>query len=212
MADSVNHFEMRRLEALSNTIFGVAMTLLAYNLPKGTDSGWCASLVHNLGHIPVANRRASDQLYRCRHVLGFAPAQTGLPAIRNAPHPLSEPPLSAVDYPAARHHGSLRHIWQHGRYCRALLLPLDFACGGERHPLALCGTSREANQTWRLEWHSQPASLFWQRYSHWPPQKRISRNGYGTAPLRRQLSTDFSKGAKKTSNVTLLNAQMSELS
>jgi uncharacterized membrane protein len=27
-------FEMRRLEALSNTIFGVAMTLLAYNLPK----------------------------------------------------------------------------------------------------------------------------------------------------------------------------------
>jgi len=26
-------FEMRRLEALSNTIFGVAMTLLAYDLP-----------------------------------------------------------------------------------------------------------------------------------------------------------------------------------
>jgi uncharacterized membrane protein len=35
MPDSVSHFEMRRLEALSNTIFGVAMTLLAYNLPKG---------------------------------------------------------------------------------------------------------------------------------------------------------------------------------
>ena len=29
-------FEMRRMEALSNTIFGVAMTLLAYNLPKPT--------------------------------------------------------------------------------------------------------------------------------------------------------------------------------
>jgi uncharacterized membrane protein len=28
-------FEMRRLESLSNTIFGVAMTLLAYDLPKG---------------------------------------------------------------------------------------------------------------------------------------------------------------------------------
>jgi uncharacterized membrane protein len=28
------HFEMRRLESLSNTIFGVAMTLLAYDLPK----------------------------------------------------------------------------------------------------------------------------------------------------------------------------------
>ncbi|CAN5220249.1 TMEM175 family protein [soil metagenome] len=29
-----DHFDMRRLETLSNTIFGVAMTLLAYNLPK----------------------------------------------------------------------------------------------------------------------------------------------------------------------------------
>lgn len=29
-----DHFEMRRLELLSNTIFGVAMTLLAYDLPR----------------------------------------------------------------------------------------------------------------------------------------------------------------------------------
>jgi uncharacterized membrane protein len=29
-----DHFEMRRLESLSNTIFAVAMTLLAYDLPK----------------------------------------------------------------------------------------------------------------------------------------------------------------------------------
>ena len=29
-------FSMRRLEALSNTIFGVAMTLLAYDLPKAS--------------------------------------------------------------------------------------------------------------------------------------------------------------------------------
>src|SRR5580693_5694255 len=35
MPESVNQFEMRRLEALSNTIFGVAMTLLAYNFPRG---------------------------------------------------------------------------------------------------------------------------------------------------------------------------------
>jgi uncharacterized membrane protein len=34
MPDPIHHFEMRRLEALSNTIFGVAMTLLAYDLPK----------------------------------------------------------------------------------------------------------------------------------------------------------------------------------
>jgi uncharacterized membrane protein len=31
---SPDHFEMRRLESLSNTIFGVAMTLLAYDLPR----------------------------------------------------------------------------------------------------------------------------------------------------------------------------------
>ncbi len=32
----IGPFEMRRLEALSNTIFGVAMTLLAYDLPKAS--------------------------------------------------------------------------------------------------------------------------------------------------------------------------------
>jgi uncharacterized membrane protein len=32
--ENPDHFEMRRLESLSNTVFGVAMTLLAYNLPK----------------------------------------------------------------------------------------------------------------------------------------------------------------------------------
>jgi uncharacterized membrane protein len=42
-------FEMRRLEALSNTIFGVAMTLLAYDLPRAsrftTAPDW-SDLVH----------------------------------------------------------------------------------------------------------------------------------------------------------------------
>jgi uncharacterized membrane protein len=42
-------FEMRRLESLSNTIFGVAMTLLAYDLPKSEQfasaPGW-ADLYH----------------------------------------------------------------------------------------------------------------------------------------------------------------------
>jgi uncharacterized membrane protein len=35
MPNSVDLFEMRRLEDLSNTIFGVAMTLLAYRFPTG---------------------------------------------------------------------------------------------------------------------------------------------------------------------------------
>src|SRR3954454_8722270 len=34
--EEIGLFEMRRLEALSNTIFGVAMTLLAYDLPKAS--------------------------------------------------------------------------------------------------------------------------------------------------------------------------------
>jgi uncharacterized membrane protein len=34
MTDSRDMFEMRRFEALSNTVFGVAMTLLAYDLPR----------------------------------------------------------------------------------------------------------------------------------------------------------------------------------
>jgi uncharacterized membrane protein len=38
MPDSIGLFEMRRLEALSNTIFGVAMTLLAYDLPRTSGS------------------------------------------------------------------------------------------------------------------------------------------------------------------------------
>ena len=49
MPDPIRRFEMRRLEALSNTIFGVAMTLLAYDLPKMSGPapapGW-AELYH----------------------------------------------------------------------------------------------------------------------------------------------------------------------
>ncbi|NUR10726.1 MAG: DUF1211 domain-containing protein [Bradyrhizobium sp.] len=44
-----DQFEMRRLESLSNTIFGVAMTLLAYDLPKAavftSAPGW-SDLAH----------------------------------------------------------------------------------------------------------------------------------------------------------------------
>jgi uncharacterized membrane protein len=52
--DNLNpdHFEMRRLESLSNTIFGVAMTLLAYDLPRSAEfthaPGW-AELSHVYG-------------------------------------------------------------------------------------------------------------------------------------------------------------------
>jgi uncharacterized membrane protein len=53
MPDPVGPFEMRRLEALSNTIFGVAMTLLAYDLPRSSGVAaapdWTA-LYHTYAH------------------------------------------------------------------------------------------------------------------------------------------------------------------
>ena len=52
MASGPRLFEMRRMEALSNTIFGVAMTLLAYQVPKDRfatpDPKW-ADIWHSYG-------------------------------------------------------------------------------------------------------------------------------------------------------------------
>jgi uncharacterized membrane protein len=52
MASRQRLFEMRRMEALSNTIFGVAMTLLAYQVPKDSfvtsDPKW-ADIWHSYG-------------------------------------------------------------------------------------------------------------------------------------------------------------------
>ena len=50
-------FEMRRLEMLSNTIFGVAMTLLAYDLPKAssfTQPPTWMGLIHVYAHPIIA--------------------------------------------------------------------------------------------------------------------------------------------------------------
>jgi uncharacterized membrane protein len=43
--NQIGLFEMRRLEALSNTIFGVAMTLLAYDLPKASKFAHAPALI-----------------------------------------------------------------------------------------------------------------------------------------------------------------------
>ena len=52
MASKPGLFEMRRMEALSNTVFGVAMTLLAYHVPKDglvtADPKW-ADIWHSYG-------------------------------------------------------------------------------------------------------------------------------------------------------------------
>jgi uncharacterized membrane protein len=57
MPDHPELFEMRRLESLSNTIFGVAMTLLAYDLPKvsgmTTAPSW-SDILHTYAHPVLA--------------------------------------------------------------------------------------------------------------------------------------------------------------
>jgi uncharacterized membrane protein len=55
--NQIGLFEMRRLEALSNTIFGVAMTLLAYDLPKAsrfTNAPAWMDLVHAYAQPVIA--------------------------------------------------------------------------------------------------------------------------------------------------------------
>jgi uncharacterized membrane protein len=57
MPDQPDLFEMRRLESLSNTIFGVAMTLLAYDLPKVsgiTSAPSWSDIYHTYAHPVLA--------------------------------------------------------------------------------------------------------------------------------------------------------------
>jgi hypothetical protein len=80
---------MRRLESLSNTIFGVAMTLLAYDLPKA-------------GAFESAPTWTDlYQLYAGRLsglILSFIIAAPARHSHRRDP----EPVLPALDHPAAR--------------------------------------------------------------------------------------------------------------
>jgi hypothetical protein len=67
-------FEMRRLEALSNTIFGVAMTLLAYDLPKASRFVNAPAWIDPCKCLCPTCHGADDQLYRRRRVLAEATA------------------------------------------------------------------------------------------------------------------------------------------
>ena len=120
MPDTVDLFEMRRLEALSNTIFGVAMTLLAYNLPKGEiligapvwSTIW-AAYQSQIGALLISFVVAGMFWISHQRRLTYQPHATRPVLYLNLA-------FSAFDYPTARHHRSLRHLWQHPRYCRAL--------------------------------------------------------------------------------------------
>ena len=64
MTDQSDLFEMRRLEQLSNTVFGVAMTLLAYDLPPAERG------VHPVGPIEIRRTDPFGLLTRERSIGG----------------------------------------------------------------------------------------------------------------------------------------------
>src|SRR3954451_19788810 len=101
-----DQFEMRRLESLSNTIFGVAMTLLAYDLPRaavftsapdwndlarvysGKLAGLALSFIiagvfwishhRGLARQPVRSRGAASPTLVCRLSSALLPGTNGL--------------------------------------------------------------------------------------------------------------------------------------
>src|SRR5580704_12873913 len=94
---SPDHFEMRGLESLSNTIFGVAKTLLAYDLPK---PGQFASVPDwaDLYHLYAG---PGAQLHHCRAVLVQPSPQADAAAARQPGRGDRQSAFSVVHHPAA---------------------------------------------------------------------------------------------------------------
>jgi len=90
MASRPRLFEMRRMEALSNTVFGVAMTLLAYQVPKEgfvtPDPTW-ADIWHSYGSHLLALLLsfivAGMFWYSHQRRLAYAPEASRIVAILN---------------------------------------------------------------------------------------------------------------------------------
>jgi len=90
MASRPRLFEMRRMEALSNTVFGVAMTLLAYQVPKEgfvtPDPKW-ADIWHSYGSHLLALLLsfivAGMFWYSHQRRLAYAPEASRIVAILN---------------------------------------------------------------------------------------------------------------------------------
>ena len=155
MPDSANHFEMRRLEALSNTIFGVAMTLLAYNLPKG----------QFLNGPPVwSTIWPVYQSQIAALLISFIVAGTFWVSHqrRLAYQPLATRPVLYLNLVFL---------------LLVILLPVTtglYGTYGNTRDVVVLYSSHltflraccEANRAWPWEWRSRPPSLSWRPYSH----------------------------------------------
>src|SRR5437762_14148948 len=94
---------MRRLEALSNTIFGVAMTLLAYDLPKASRFANAPAWID----LVDAYAQLSS---RCRRVLAQPSSAAHLRAGRQPRRSLPQSDLPAVDRHASGDEWTLRRV------------------------------------------------------------------------------------------------------
>ncbi len=128
-------FDMRRLEALSNTIFGVAMTLFAYRVPTAQFLNG-APVWSTICRLPYAIRRPSAQLRRGGDVLVQSSAPVGLRAARDPVSCLPQPALSLVGHRTTHHERPLRHVRGRTRCCRAVFRPFGGDERVERHPVA----------------------------------------------------------------------------
>ena len=130
---------MRKLEQLSNTIFGVAMTLLAYDLPKAAQFDHLPDW-HDLYHA-FGGRLAGmvAELHHRRRVLDQPSPAADAPADGQPRHRHAEPAVPAVDHPAAGDQRPLRQL-RHERRGRRALRPASHRDRGPQR--AACGGSR----------------------------------------------------------------------
>ena len=168
MANRKSLFEMRRFEALSNTIFGVAMTLLAYNIPKSQ----LTAAAPNWGEIwqpwSFSSLRLSHCLRRClRNLCGRLlslhlswPLWLSAREARSALHKISQPMSRWVNHDISA-------------IARDVRFPL-YKFASSDPPLLVPGDGRSG-------------ALFINRRSSCVVQKRIAKHQRKPEPSRRSL-------------------------
>ena len=104
-----DHFEMRGLESLSNTIFGVAMTLLAYDLPRSAQFS-AAPTWSELSHLYAARLIALTLSFLIAGLFWFSHHRRLMrQPYGSRPVVFIKSVLPAFDYPVA---GNQRSRWK----------------------------------------------------------------------------------------------------
>jgi uncharacterized membrane protein len=193
MANSVDHFEMRRLEDLSNTIFGVAMTLLASHFPRGPFqndapvwstiwSTYQSSIVALLLSFVVAGMFWISHQRR----LVYEPLATRSVLYLNLLFL-----LSVIALPIT--------TGLYGTYGNARDIVVLYSChlavmSGLNAILWLLAALPRVQPDRVVAPISRPPPFLRRPSSHWSPRKRTSRHLCGAAPSRRRSSKQSWQG------------------